>query len=127
TRLLLLALFVSHSNETAVAQRQAAPELFTYKELVQLYEQETPPVGLQNKLQRLLTTPFVSNAATTRGVKPMLPNVANLGRTVRLVQWNIERGLEFDAIRSVFTDATGFSRFLNATDYPSASEKRKML
>ena len=127
TRLLLLALFVSQSNETAVAQRQPAPELLTYKELVQLYEQEIPPVGLQNKLRRLLTTPFVSNAATSRGVKPLIPNVPELGRSVRLVEWNIERGLEFDAIRSVFTDATGFSRFLNATDYPTASEKRKSL
>ena len=57
TRLLVLALLMWQSNETAVAQRQPAAELLTYKELVQLYEQEIPPVGLQNKLRRLVTTP----------------------------------------------------------------------
>ena len=29
--------------------------------------------------------------------------MANLDRIVRVVEWNIERGVEFDAIRSVFT------------------------
>ncbi|HEX7772631.1 MAG TPA: hypothetical protein VF435_09435, partial [Pyrinomonadaceae bacterium] len=52
----VLCLFIS-----VAVNAQQRPDLFTYQELVQLYEQETPPDALQNKLQRLLTTPFVSN------------------------------------------------------------------
>ena len=69
----------------AVQAQQQAPELLTYQELVQLYEQETPPDALQNKLRRLLTTPFVSNEAAARGVKPLLPTTAKLGRFLRVV------------------------------------------
>lgn len=60
--LLLLASFVCLLSTQEANARQQAPELLTYDELVQPYEQETPPAVLQDKLPRLLTTPFVSNA-----------------------------------------------------------------
>ena len=40
-KLLLLASFASLLNAMAVQAQQQAPELLTYQELVQLYEQET--------------------------------------------------------------------------------------
>src|SRR5689334_24969871 len=92
----------------ATAQQQQSPELLTYDELVQLYEQETPPAALQEKLNQLLTTPFVSNAASARGVTPLLPSAPRLGQFLRVVFWNIERGLEYDAVRLAFTDAENF-------------------
>jgi endonuclease/exonuclease/phosphatase family metal-dependent hydrolase len=90
-----------------------------------LYEQETSPDALQNKLRRLLTTPFVSNEAAARGVKPLLPTTAKLGRFLRVVEWNIERGLEYEAIRSAFTDPQGFAKLLDSIEYPRAAAKRK--
>jgi len=125
-KLSVLASFACLLTAVPVAAQQTAPpELLTHSELVQLYDQETPPEVLQNKLQRLLTTPFVSNAASARGVRPLLPGAARLGKFLRVVQWNIERGLEYDAIRSAFTDAAGFARLLDQTAYPRRSEKRK--
>ena len=99
--------------------------MLTYDELVQLYEQETPPEALQNKLRLLLTTPFVSNSASARGVRPLLPRTAKLGQFLRVVEWNIERGLEYDAIKRAFTDAAGFARLIDSNAYPRGSEKRK--
>ncbi|HEU4594685.1 MAG TPA: endonuclease/exonuclease/phosphatase family protein [Pyrinomonadaceae bacterium] len=125
--LLLLASFACSLNAGGVRAQHLAPELLTYDELVQLYEQETPPAALQTKLDRLLTTPFVSNAASERGVKPLFPNTARLGRVVRVVQWNIERGLEYDAIRLAFTDAAGFARLMDSTLYPRGGEKRNLI
>jgi endonuclease/exonuclease/phosphatase family metal-dependent hydrolase len=110
-----------------VNAQQRAPELLTYDELVQLYEQETPPEALQNKLRLLLTTPFVSNAATARGARPLLPSTAKLGRFLRVVFWNVERGLEYDAIRLAFTDAAGFDRLIDSSAYPRGSEKRRLI
>ncbi len=106
---------------------QQGPELFSYRELVQLYEQETPPDALQTRLQRLLTTPFVSNSATARGVKPLVPETPKLGEFLRIVEWNIERGLEYDAIRSAFTDPARFAKLIDSTAYPRGSSKRKLI
>src|ERR1044072_4319130 len=124
---ILLTSFACLLIPAAAVARQQPPELFTYDELVHLYEQETPPEGLQNKLRHLLTTPFVSDAASARGTKPLLPNTAKLGKLVRVVEWNIERGLEFDAVRLAFTDAAGFSRLINSKEYPAGSRKRKLI
>lgn len=126
-KLLLLASFASLLNAMAVQAQQQAPELLTYQELVQLYEQETPPDALQNKLRRLLTTPFVSNEAAARGVKPLLPTTAKLGRFLRVVEWNIERGLEYEAIRSAFTDPQGFAKLMDSSEYPREAAKRKQV
>jgi endonuclease/exonuclease/phosphatase family metal-dependent hydrolase len=123
--LLLLASFACWLNVVEVSARQRAPELLTYDELVQLYEQETPPVALQDKLGRLLTTPFVSNAASERGVKPLLPDTARLGSVVRVVQWNVERGLEYDAVKLAFTDASGFAKLIDSKAYPRGGGKRR--
>ena len=124
---LLLAVFACLLINPPARAQQPAPELLTYDELVQLYEQETPPDALQNKLRRLLTTPFVSNASSTRGVRPLLPNTARLGQFLRVVHWNIERGLEYDAVSTAFTDPAGFAKHIDSTANPRGSEKRKLI
>jgi endonuclease/exonuclease/phosphatase family metal-dependent hydrolase len=126
-KLLLLASFAYLLIPALTTAQQQAPELFTYDELVQLYEQETPPAALQDKLHRLLTTPFVSNASSPSGVRPLLPHTARLGQFLRIVQWNIERGLEYDAVRSAFTDPAGFAKYIDSTAYPRGSEKRRLI
>ena len=87
------------------ADGQTGPALLTYDELIQLYQQDIPPAPLRDKLNRLLNTPFVSNRAWVAGVRPMKPSAPQTGRFLRVAEWNIERGLEFDAVRLAFTDA----------------------
>jgi hypothetical protein len=101
---------------------QPAPELFTYPELVQLNETPNLPNDLQVKLDRLLTTPFVSNAGSTRVVLPKSPK---LSAFVRIVQWNIERGIEFDAIKAALSDANQFARLIDSSAHPRGSSDRK--
>jgi endonuclease/exonuclease/phosphatase family metal-dependent hydrolase len=122
---LLLASFACLLIALEVGAQQKAPELLTYDELVQLYEQETPPEPLRDKLRRLLTIPLVSNAAAASGVTPLLPSTAKLGQFLRVAFWNIERGLEYDAVRLAFTDASGFARLIDSKAYPRGSEKRR--
>ncbi len=88
---------------------QQGPETLTYDEIIQLYKEDVPPPPLGAKLHRLLTTPFVDNSASDAGTVPVKPAVRQLGTVLRAVQWNIERGLEFDAIRFAFTDPKKFS------------------
>ena len=120
-KLCLLTLLILVSPLSPNAQQ---PELFTYAELIQLNETQNLPEALQVKLDRLLTTPFVSNGASTRA--PVLPHTAQLGTFVRVVQWNIERGIEYDAIRAALT-ANQFARFIDSSAYPRGSSDRRTI
>ena len=107
----LVSLLVSCKSELR-AQPPADPQLLTYDEIVQLYQQADPPPPLRDKLKKLLTTPFVRNNASDAGRTPLKPNSAEMGSFLRVVQWNIERGLEFDAIRFAFSDPKQFNALM---------------
>ncbi len=104
------------SNSPASAQSDPSPDyihssqppLLTYQELVALGEQETVDPALAAKMQTLLTTPFVNNEAYFNGTKPLRPDIKGMGPCLRLVEWNIERGIELDAIKLFMTDKQGF-------------------
>lgn len=104
------------------ASKAQQPDLFTYAELVQLYETPNLPEALQGKLDRLLTTPFINNAASTR--VPRLPRTPQLGTFVRVAHWNIERGIEFDAIKAALTGGH-FAKLIDPAAYSRTSKDRK--
>jgi endonuclease/exonuclease/phosphatase family metal-dependent hydrolase len=87
----------------------SGPQTLTYDEILQLYRDDAPPAPLADKLHRLLTTPFVDNSASAAGAAPARPSLRQVGPVLRVVHWNIERGLEFDAIRLAFTDPKQFA------------------
>lgn len=109
--LLLLPTFSLLSANIQAQQANPAP-LLTYNELVQLYEEPEPRPELANKLNRLLTTPFVSNTA-------LRPVSARVEGPIRVATWNIERGLEFDALKAALTNEQRFFRRLPATERSS--------
>ncbi len=100
-RRLLLLLTTTFIFTTA--QGQPGPTLLTYNELVALYEQDPPSPELADKLTQLLTTPFVNNSAGKRAAR---------GDVLRVATWNIERGLEFEAVKAALTNDQRFFRRL---------------
>jgi endonuclease/exonuclease/phosphatase family metal-dependent hydrolase len=101
------------SSFTVVLAQQSGPPLLTYDELVALYENDVPPPELAGKLNRLLTTPFINNSAGLRGQKA--GSRSDFGkRFIRVATWNIERGLEFEAIKAALTNDQRFFRRLPA-------------
>ncbi len=126
-RILALASLLVLVTASATRAQQQPPELFTYAELVQLYENQNLSEALQVKLNRLLTTPFINNAASARGVQPLLPRTSKLGTFVRVVQWNIEEGLEYDAISAAFSDPRRFAKLLDSSAYRPGSQDRKKI
>jgi endonuclease/exonuclease/phosphatase family metal-dependent hydrolase len=88
--------------------RSSQPPFLNYQELMTLYQQETVEAQLAAKVHTLLTTPFVNNEAFFSGTKPLRPDVKGMGPSLRLVEWNIERGLEFDDIELAMTDKQAF-------------------
>jgi hypothetical protein len=91
-----------------VYTRTSQPALMTYQELVTLGEQEAIDPALATKLHTLLTTSFVNNEAYFSGTKPLRPIVKGVGPSLRAVEWNIERGVEFDKIKLLLTNQNGF-------------------
>jgi endonuclease/exonuclease/phosphatase family metal-dependent hydrolase len=88
--------------------RTSQPAMLSYPELATLGEQETVDPALAAKLHTLLTTPFINNEAYFNGTKPLRPDLKGMGPSLRLVEWNIERGIEFDKIKLALTDTQGF-------------------
>lgn len=113
-QLVLLLTFIfclsapAQSNQGADYTRNSQPPLFTYQELVTLGAKDPVDPALADKLQTLLTTPFVNNEAYFAGTRPLRPDLDGMGPSLRLVQWNIERGVELDDIKLLMTDKQGF-------------------
>jgi endonuclease/exonuclease/phosphatase family metal-dependent hydrolase len=106
--LTLCSLGLAQTDQVADYTRSSQPPLLNYQELVTLGQQETVEAPLAAKLHTLLTTPFVNNEAFFSGTKPLRPDLNGMGPSLRLVEWNIERGLEFDDIKLAMTDKQAF-------------------
>lgn len=87
------------------------PALLSFDELVTLSKTADPTGDLAHRLDSLLTTPFLHEDPSAR---PHRPNVSNLGPTLRVAMWNIERGLNIDLIRAALTDPTKFNELAPA-------------
>jgi endonuclease/exonuclease/phosphatase family metal-dependent hydrolase len=113
---LMLSIASSYATNT---RGQQPPPLLTFNELVALYESDTPAPDLSNKLNRLLTTPFVSNAAGTRGPRSVKTTSGSQGPYIRFATWNIERGLEFKAVKAALSGDQRFFRRLTPAERSS--------
>ena len=109
----------------AARAEPSAPAIFSYPELTTLYEQEKMSPTLEEKLKILLTTPFVDNSYA--GATIQFSESASLGEFLRVAHWNIERGLEYEAVKAVFGSEPEFIELLdaNAKEFPAASDERQ--
>jgi len=106
---LLLGTSTARAQDGSYA-RYTEPPVFSYQELVAMEEQEPLPANLAQKLQTLRTTPYVSNEAYYAGARPRPLEIPQLGPSLRVVMWNIERGLQLDMIKAVLSDKAAFLR-----------------
>jgi len=107
-----LLLPICQTRSFAQAPPPKDPPLLTFDEIKRLYQDDDLPAELRDKLRTLLTTPFVRNSASDAGMMPLKPTDAQAGKILRVAQWNIERGLEFDAVRLAFTDPKKFNALM---------------
>jgi len=85
----------------------------TFDELVALSSTAKPEERLPERLNSVLTTPIVHNDASAAAAHPHRPTVHGVGPVVRVGLWNIERGLNFEVIKSALTDTNEFEKFEN--------------
>jgi endonuclease/exonuclease/phosphatase family metal-dependent hydrolase len=84
------------------------PELLSFREIAELAS-TAPQVELNQKLQRLLATPVLSNAASEAGVRPHRPDIPKLGPSLRVALWNIARGERIDDIKRAIAEPAAFA------------------
>jgi len=108
--------------------RLQTPPLLSYAELVELGTiDEVSPV-LKTKLDKLLTTPFVSNEAYYKGIRPLRTENWQLGPFLRAGFWNIERGLNLDQIKAIFAGPQAFAKEIDTTQTkPESAAYREVL
>jgi endonuclease/exonuclease/phosphatase family metal-dependent hydrolase len=99
------------------------PELFSYDDLLALGAENAPKAPLKTKLDTVLTTPFISNEAYYSGARPVRPDLPGLGPSLRVVMWNIERGLRLDDIKALLADREGFIKRLDGSKVVAGSDK----
>jgi endonuclease/exonuclease/phosphatase family metal-dependent hydrolase len=113
--LLILSCFVSpmraqHASGRPIAEGKEDSKFLSFLDLVALSSTAQPQATLRAHLDAVLTTPFVSNEASTRGVDAHRPMVATIGPVLRVASWNIARGVNFDLIRAALTDTHEFEK-----------------
>jgi len=121
---LFLLLSVSAMGQTPAGKgkyvRISSPKLLTFDELSQLEKTGEPNPQLAAALNKLLHTPFLSNEAFYGGAKPNRPSSKALGPFMRATMWNIERGIEFDGIRTSLTEPDKFGKYIEEKKDPKA-------
>ena len=122
--LTLCSLASAQNDQAADYTRSSQPPLLNYQELVILSQQETVEAPLAAKMHTLFTTPFVNNEAYFSGTKPLRPDVKGMGPSLRLVEWNIERGVELADIKLAMTDKQAFLAKVHSEAADNKDRKR---
>jgi endonuclease/exonuclease/phosphatase family metal-dependent hydrolase len=118
--LLLCASVAAFGAPRAAASPAAS---LTFDDLKTLSGKDAPAEALE-RLEVVLSTPVVDNSASRRS-RPRRPEVPGLGRVLRVAQWNIERGLEFEEIVSALRGGAAFDAYVDDAQLPPGSRERR--
>ncbi len=83
----------------------SAPSLLAFEDLVALAPPGTPTPETVARLERLLSTPFISQTRLLPAARRVDPR-----QQLRIASWNIERGIQWPRIHLALTDPEKFRR-----------------
>jgi endonuclease/exonuclease/phosphatase family metal-dependent hydrolase len=121
------------NSQAIVPPFVSAPRPLSFDDLVTLATTDPPPTSVTRKLDDLLATPFLSNEATARGAVPKVPQDSLLGPTLRIAEWNINRGENEAEVELALANPQGFMEAarknpsLNANDLTSVAQELRNL
>lgn len=101
---LIGATFISQPVQAQRLKFQSPPTL-SFQDLIALADRNPASAAVEAKLNRLLSEPVIDNGASLRGAKPHPVERIGIGPVLRIAQWNINRGINFDYIRFALADA----------------------
>lgn len=106
---------IDGTGENATAAKilpNSRPRLLGFKELTRLVENPNPEGPLRNKFEKLLTTPFVDNSVYFRSGLPETNVHPELGPSLRISTWNIEKSVRAQEAGEALTSEASFERML---------------
>jgi endonuclease/exonuclease/phosphatase family metal-dependent hydrolase len=109
---------------SALNEHSQGPELLSFEDLVALASTSRPEGALAARLNALLNTPFVHNEDPSASSRPHRPEVTGLGSVLRVAEWNIERGLNFELIRSALSSSDEFLSLAKPDDRLSPGQRK---
>ncbi len=121
--LVISPLCAQESTAPPAETRSHDTQLLSFDDLVILSSTAKPDGGLQERLARLLDTPFVNNDGAVAGERPHRPGSGNSGPILRVGLWNIERGLNFDLIRAALTNTAEFERLAETSGHWASAQR----
>ncbi len=104
----------------------AGPTKLSFDELRHLAVDETPSPAAAERLRQLLSEPFISNEATLPGMRPVRPIDGKRGPVLRVVEWNIARGVNLPEIQMSLSRSGDFERAMNAGDRRDQKKLRRI-
>lgn len=120
---LLIVVMLPSATLAQLPARDRKPDLLSFDELQQLAHLD-PLVGpLAEKVLSILTSPFISNSETRSGKRAIPLQSPGLGPYIRVAQWNVERGINLDTIKLIFSDLDAFKASIDTQEYPSGSAR----
>ena len=119
----LIVVFCLAGN--SFAPTLGSPRLLAYNELVTLYEQDPPLPDLETKLEALLNTPFVGNVPGGAARRASVKRPGGTMKVLHVCQWNIERGINFEAIQAALQGPDAFNKVLATHPSKDLSEQLK--
>jgi endonuclease/exonuclease/phosphatase family metal-dependent hydrolase len=109
--------------DDANSSRIHGPRILSFNDLVTLASVDPPPEEIAQKLDQLLSIPFVSNEAAMRHSQPKAPNMLGLGPVLRIAEWNINRGEHEDDVQLALSNP---AKFLELARKSAASDRRDL-
>lgn len=100
-------------------------DFFTVVQLNELYDVTKPPAEIEMRLASLLRTPFQGNFSGSK--RSQLSKSKELGEFIRVAQWNIENGIEYDALEAAFISDERVADLLDTTRFPIGSSGRQSI
>lgn len=103
-------------NELEAYVLSFGPTVLSHAELLALSDGDRDP-SILARLDEIFITPFVNNEAYHSDRQPLRPTLGELGPGLRLVVWNVRKGVRLDAILEAILNPEAFvERVLEAAD-----------
>lgn len=102
---------VKKFSKTSFPRYQTA-DFLTFSELKRLVKEPEPGGELEEKVQRLLNRPIISNEAYYQGKRPARAQNPHMGDYLRVATWNVEKSIRMKEVTEMLSSEESFQKML---------------
>ena len=103
------------------------PSFLSYEELKTLSEGRVVEGPLYEKLEKFWVTPTISNEAYYRNIKPFSPHHSEIGKSLILGTWNIEKSIHMERVINLSISEKAFELMIDRKKAPPGSRLDQLI